>query len=216
MKVLTWKRQVSAISRAAAALGLAVCLTGCATVRVTDPPRTADEQFLQSVAVSRAVASLSFVPLRDKRVFVDTQFIYSEFFPSSEQIFLVGELRNRMLIEGAAMAETRDQADVILEVRSGALGINREDFLIGFPGLPVPVGTVTTGSVEVPLIIPELIIVKRRTQRGYASVSITAFFADTGELVATSGPSVARTARVDYWFFGFGPRTSGDIPSAED
>jgi hypothetical protein len=204
--------------RRAAVTGLcwAVCLSGCATVRVTDPPRTADEQFLQSAAVSRAIAALSFVPLRDKRVYVDTQFIYSDFFPNAEQIFLVGELRNRMLIEGAAIAQVREEADVVLEVRSGAIGINREDFLIGFPGLPVPVGTVTTGSVEVPLIIPELIIVKRRTQRGYASVSITAFFADTGELVATSGPAVARTERVDYWFFGFGPRTSGDIPPAED
>lgn len=209
-------KQRRPLIRAAPALGLIFCLAACSTVRVTDPPRTADEQFLHSVAVSRAISSLSFVPLRDKRVFVDTQFIYSEFFPSAEQIFLVGELRNRMLIEGAAIAEARDQADVILEIRSGALGINREELLIGFPGIPLPVGTISSGSVEVPLLIPELIIVKRRRQSGYASVSITAFFADTGELVATSGPSVARTDRVDYWFLGLGPKTSGDIPPAQD
>lgn len=191
-------------------------MAGCATVRVTDPPRTADEQFLESVAITRAIADLSFVSLRDKRVFVDTQYVYSEFFPNAEQVFLVGELRNRLLIEGAALTQERGKAEVIVEVRSGAVGVNRSDFLLGFPGVNVPVGTVNTGDIEVPVIIPELGIVKRRTQRGYASVSITAFFADTGELVASSGPSIARTERVDYWFFGLGPRTTGDIPPAED
>jgi hypothetical protein len=189
---------------------------GCSTLRVTDPPRTADEQFLQSLATSRAIEQLSFAPLRDKRVFVDVQYVYDSLFPTAEQIFLVGELRNRLLIEGAAVSEEREGAEVILEVRSGAVGINRDEFLLGFPGVAIPVGSVDAGTTEVPVIIPELSIVKRRTQRGYASVSITAYFSDTGELVASSGPSVERTERVDYWFFGLGPRTTGDIPPAED
>ncbi len=105
---------------------------------------------------------------------------------------------------------------MIVEVRSGAVGINRSEFLLGFPGVNIPVGTVDAGTVDIPVLVPELSIVKRRTQRGYASVSITAFFADTGELVAASGPSRASTERVDYWFFGLGPRTTGNIPPAED
>ena len=198
------------------ALAAGILAGGCATVRVTDPPRTADEQFLQSLATSRAIEQLSFVSLRDKRVFVDVQYVYDSLFPTAEQIFLVGELRNRLLIEGAAVTEERGEAEVILEVRSGAIGVNRSDFLLGFPGVNVPVGTVEAGTVDVPVLIPELSIVKRRTQRGYASVSITAYFADTGELVASSGPSVERTIRQDYWFLGLGPRTTGDIPPAED
>jgi len=189
---------------------------GCATLRVTDPPRTADEQYLQSEAVRDAIAGLSFVSLRDKRIFVDVQYVYDSLFPTSEQVFLVGELRDRLLIEGAALTEQRADAEVIVEVRSGAVGINRSEYLLGFPGVNVPVGNVDAGSIDVPVIIPELSIVKRRTQRGYASVSITAYFADTGELVASSGPSIARTLRQDYWFFGLGPRTTGDIPPAED
>lgn len=195
---------------------LPIPAAGCATLRVTDPPRTADEQFLQTEAITDAIAGLSFVSLRDKRVFVDVQYVYDSLFPTSEQVFLVGELRNRLLIEGVALTEQRIEAEVIVEVRSGAVGINRSEFLLGFPGVNVPVGNVDAGTVDVPVIIPELSIVKRRTQRGYASVSITAFFADTGELVASSGPSVASTERVDYWFFGLGPRTTGNIPPAED
>lgn len=191
-------------------------IAGCATLRVTDPPRTADEQYLQTEAISQAIAGLSFVSLRDKQVFVDVQYVYDSLFPTSEQIFLVGELRNRLLIEGAALTEERGEAEVIVEVRSGAVGINRSEFLLGFPGVNVPVGNVDAGTIDVPVIIPELSIVKRRTQRGYASVSITAYFADTGELVASSGPSRATTERVDYWFFGLGPRTQGNIPPVED
>jgi len=190
---------------------------GCATLRVSDPPRTADEQFLQSEAISQAIAELSFVALRDQRVYVDSTYLYEGNFPSSEQSFLLGELRNRMLIEGAAVAQSRSEADVILEVRSGAIGVNRSDFLLGFPGVNGPIGQVeATGSVDVPVILPELAILKSRTQSGYASVSVTAYFADTGELVASSGPFVGKTQRVDYWFFGLGPRTSGNIRPAED
>ena len=190
--------------------------SGCATVRVTDPPQTADEQFLQSVAVSRALAELSFVPLRDKVVYVDTTYLYDGNFPSGEQSFLVGELRNRLLVEGVALAETRDASQIVLEVRSGGVGVNRNDFLLGFPGVNAAVGDVDVGSTSVPLIVPELAIVKNRTQRGYASVSIAAYFRDTGELVASSGPFIGRTLRRDYWFFGIGPQTTGDIPPVGD
>lgn len=189
---------------------------GCATVRVTDPPRTADEQFLMSEAVRRAVADLSFSALQNREVYVDSTYLYEGNFPTSEQSFMLGELRNQMLIEGAALADSRTEAEVIVEVRSGAIGINRQEFLLGFPGVRAPIGDVNVGDADVPVILPELAIVKSRTQRGYASVSITAYFADTGELVTSSGPFVGRTVRTDYWFFGIGPRTNGTIPPAEE
>lgn len=189
---------------------------GCATIRVTDPPRTADEQFLQSEAVREAVAQLSFAPLRDRRVYVDSSYLFDGNFPSFEQTFLLGELRNKALIEGVALTDSYAEADIILEVRSGALGINRSDFLLGFPGINAQVGRVDVGSYEAPVILPELAIVKNLKQRGYASVSVTAYWRDTGELVASSGPFVGRTIRVDYWFFGIGPQTTGDIPPVEE
>lgn len=211
------RRQAVLGARVVAVVAFAfVAAAGCAEVRVTNTPRTADEQFLQSAAINRAVADLSFVALRDKRVFVDSTYLYDGNFPSSEQSYLLGELRNRLLIEGAAIADSRQEAEVILEVRSGAIGVNRSDFLLGFPGVNLPVGSVEAGAVDVPVLLPEISIVKRRTQLGFASVSITAFFADTGELVASSGPFVGRTERVDYWFFGLGPRTTGNIPPAEE
>jgi len=46
-------------------------------------------------------------------------------------------------------------------------------------------------------------------------VAYIAYWADSGEVVAASGPFVGRTIRDDYWFFGYGPRTIGNIPPAQ-
>ena len=205
-------------------LALAAMLSGCATIRVTDPPRSADEQFLQSEAVREAIGQFSFSSLRDRRVFVSDEYLLDKAnvavegigaIPEYERLFLLGELRNRMLIEGVELAESAELSDIILEIRSGAVGVNRSDFLLGIPGSNVAVGEVDVDGSNVPLILPELAIVKNVKQRGFASVSITAYWRDTGNLVASSGPFVGRTIRTDYWFFGLGPRTTGDIPPVE-
>src|SRR5690349_8544858 len=44
---------------------------GCATIRTTDPPRTATEMFLMSEAATRAVDQLKNDSLRDRKVYLD-------------------------------------------------------------------------------------------------------------------------------------------------
>jgi hypothetical protein len=188
--------------------------TGCATIRVTDPPRTATEQFLLSVAASEAIEQLSATALRDRRVFVDSTYLTGVTVPTGEYAFMLGELRFRLLAAGVRLVSAREQAEIILEVRSGGLGIDRTEYLLGIPALYLPAVASEVG--DVPLATPELAIVKSTKQRGYASVAFVAFWNDTGELVATSGPFVARTFRDDFWFFGIGPRTVGDIPPARE
>lgn len=186
---------------------------GCATIRVTDPPRTATEQFLMSVAAQQAVDQLSATALRDRVVFVDSQFLISGQ-PAIEQSYLIGELRARLLQGGVRLANRREDAQIVLELRAGALGIDRTEFLLGIPSLYVGAAAteVTSGAR---LATPELALVKSTRQRGYASVAFVAYWRDTGELVAASGPTLGRTVREDFWFFGVGPRTVGNIPPAQ-
>ena len=201
--------------RATLAMLLTCCAlagtTGCATIRTTDPPRTATEQFLLSEAATKAIEQLSSTSLRDRRVFVDSTYLTGVTVPTGEYAFLLGELRSRMLAAGVRLVVAREQAEIILEVRSGGLGIDRTEFLIG---LPAYYFNLAGGSDigQVPLATPELAIVKSTKQRGFASVAFVAFWNDTGELIATSGPFIGRTFRDDFWFFGIGPRTVGDIP----
>ncbi len=189
---------------------LTCILCGCtATIRTTDPARTATEQFLLSQAAAEAVDQLSIDALRGRRVYLD-----ADYFAASEQAFVLGELRAKLLLGGVQLT-SRDEAQVVVEVRSGGVGIDRSDFLLGVPSLIVTGGE-GDGVTRTPFATPELAIVKNVNQAGVASVGYVAYWADTGEVVSTSGPHIGRTLREDWWFFGFGPRTIGNIAPIED
>ncbi len=186
---------------------------GCATIRTTDPPRTATEQFLLSTAASKAVDQLSSDALRDRIVFVETTYLNSGGYTAAESAFLIAEVRAKLLETGVRLSPGRDQAEIILEIRSGGLGIDRLEFLLGIPSTAVPGFTSVTSSL--PVATPELSILKSTRQRGFASVAFVAWWRETGELAATSGPFIGRTLREDFWIFGTGPRTVGNIPPTE-
>jgi hypothetical protein len=195
----------------AAVVFLAASGGGCASVRTTDPPRTATEQFLMSQAVTEAVEQLSADALRDRVVFLDTSYLSPT--PTSELSFLTADLRARLLLSGVRLAPSREKAQIIIEPRTGGIGIDRIEFLLGLPSFALPT-SVSVGSV--PVLTPELAILKSTRQRGYASIAFVAYWADTGELLTSSGPFIGRTWRDDWWLFGTGPRTTGDIPTAQD
>jgi hypothetical protein len=184
---------------------------GCATIRVTDPPRTADEEFLENVATARAVEQVSVNVLRDRKVFLDTTYLTASTQPSDEHQYLLGELRSKMLLGGVRLVDSKSDAQIIMEVRSQGISNNRIEFLLGLPASSI--GGIFTGGIAA--ATPELAILKRTTQLGFASVAYIAYWADTGEVVASSGPFVGRTIREDWWFFGYGPETYGNIPPAQ-
>lgn len=209
---------LSRVSRPATRLAIVTFLTlwggiGCATIRVTDPPRTATEQMLLTGAAQAAVEQLSADAMRDRVVYVDTTYLTTAWQTAPELSYMIGEFRSRLLKGGARLAPTRDKAQIIIEVRSNGVGVDRLEFLLGIPpiGLSAIAGAVG-GSAAV---TPELAILKSTRQYGFASVAFVAYWADTGELLASSGPFVGRTFREDWWIFGTGPRTVGDIPPAQ-
>ena len=183
---------------------------GCATIRVTDPPRTATEVFLLSSAATEAVDQLSTDALRDRLVWVDMQYLSDARETSGEVSFLVGEVRAKLLQSGVRLVQTREEAEIVMEIRSGGLSVDRLEYLLGVPSTLIP-----GMSGGVGLSTPELAILKSTRQNGFASIAFVAYVAKTGELVATSGPFVGRTNREDFWIFGTGPRTVGDIPPVE-
>lgn len=191
---------------------LMVVSGGCATIRVTDPYRTATEQFLMSEATSRSIDKLNATALRDRKVFLDSTYLFVVGQQATpEQIFILGELRAKLLATGVRLVSRREEAQVIVEVRSGGVGVDRQEFLIGIPGISVPGGV----GGPLPIATPELAIVKSTRQYGYANVAIVAYWADTGEWIVSSGPFIGRTAREDFWFLGLGPRTDGNISTTD-
>ena len=210
-------------------LGLLFGAGGCTTIRVTDPPETADMEFLMTGAAEDAINKLATDALRDRLVYVDTSWLIPSTQatgpdaslenalsrqPSLQHLFMVGELRAKLLKSGVRLV-SRDRAQVVLEVRSGALSVNHLEFLLGLPASLIPSSATGGLSQGLNLNTPELSVLKSTKQYGWASVAIVAYWADSGELVAISGPFVGQTSREDFWIFGTGPRTIGTIPPAQ-
>jgi len=208
-------------------LGGIGCLSGgCTTIRVTDPPATADMQFLMTGAAEEAVRQLSVDTLRDRAVFVDTSWLIPTILPTTpdptlvttqekqpapEYLFLIGELRAKLLKSGVKLVSDKEKAQVVLELRAGALSTNRLEFLLGIPATILPTASVAGINVAT----PELSILKMTRQHGWASVAMVAYWRDSGELLAISGPFIGHTRRQDIWIFGTGPSTIGTIPPAQ-
>ena len=210
-----------------ALLSLLLNGVGCATIRVTDTPRTADEEFLLTQAATRAVAKLSVDALRGRSVWLTSEYAFSttrpfeqSFLtdqvraPQFENAYLIAELRSRLLEIGARLAGSRDKCDIVLEVRTGALAVNRADFLLGIPALALG-GTSSTTVNNLAVATPDLAIYKNTKQDGYASVAVVGYWRNTGEVIVNSGPFVGHTHRYDFFIFGYALEPQGDIPPTQ-
>ena len=186
--------------------------SGCANIRVTDSSRTATEQFLLSQAAVEAVTPLSFEVLHGRKVLVD-----ASYFAPLEKDFVLGEIRAKLLNSGVQIVTTREEAEIIVEVRSGGVGIDRYESLLGIPAILAPSGAASpaSGTPMATLVTPELAISKKIKQVGFASVAYVAYWADSGDVVASFGPTIGKTYREDWWFLGFGPKSIGNIPPVD-
>jgi hypothetical protein len=168
----------------AAALLVAV-LSGCTTVRDTLPPRSATEQLLISNAADRAAAQLTVGLRPGTKVFLD-----SSGFEGYDSKYAIGAITEQVLLRGGRLLPDRKSAEVVVAIRAGALSVDQNDTLVGIPSMNVPVplaGTLTT---------PEFALFAKHQYRGVAKFAATAYDADTGKIIAASGPS-----------FGFSHRT---------
>jgi len=186
---------------------LFLVLPSCTFYRTTDPPITADQQFLISEATTRSVDQLSAVALRDRLVFVDSTYL-----TGPDHSFLIAEVRARLLVSGVRLTDNKPKSQVVLELRSGGIGIDRQYYMVGLPSFTLGGSSGPGGSG---FATPEIAFVKNQKQRGYSSVAFVAYLTDSGELLASSGPFVGRSSREDYWLFFTGPRPTGNIPTVE-
>ena len=192
-------------------LMLALTLCGCGTTRSTDTSRTATEQLLISDAVDRAVSDVNFRVLAGKKVYLDSQFLKVAN-PVDHQFadnqYLTSTLRQHLLASGCVLAEKREDADYVVEVRSGALGTDRHELLYGIPATNLGTLSPVPG---VPAAIPEIPFAKRTSQRGVAKLAVFAYERETGEPVWQSGVSQYTSNSRNVWVLGIGPFQSGTI-----
>ncbi len=187
----------------------AFLLCGCANIRVTNPSRTATEQFLLSQAATEAIEGFSFEPLFGRKVYLD-----SSRFASTDNEFVLGEFRAALLQAGVQFPTDANDAEIIVEIRSGGVGIDRYESLTGLPALTAPAASSVAGPEALAassVITPEIAITKNIKQISFASIAYVAYWRQTGEVVTSEGPSTGRAYREDWWFLGIGPKTISNI-----
>lgn len=170
-------------------------LTGCVTDRRTDTPRTATEELLVSSAADRAAVALSKSIPTHSKLFVDTSN-----FDATDGKYAIGAVRDALLRRNASLVDKKTDADVVVELRSGALATNDHELLIGIPSFSIPVPF--AGSVST----PKIALYDRTTQLGVAKFAASGLSAKTGALIASSAPQYGFAHKSDYivlLFFGW-------------
>lgn len=188
-----------------AVLCLAVTLAACSTRRESNPQRTATEQLLMSAAADRAAERVKLDIPPDAKVFVD-----AANFEGVDSKYAIAALRERLLRLGAGLAPDRDRADVVVEIRSGALSIDEKKILVGIPQFDVPIPL--AGAVGV----PEIALFKKSERKGVAKFAGVGYGAKDGKLTGASDPQYGY-ARETRWVFllFFSWETSDFLPEAE-
>lgn len=190
---------------AALALAAALLLAACTTEKESSPARTATEQLLISAAADRAAANLDLKIPESTKVFVD-----STNFEGIDSKYALGAIRTSLLRRGAALVSTRQQAEAVVEVRSGALSIDEDETLVGIRSFDIPIpltGTLTT---------PEIALFKLTKRQGVAKFAATGYGAADGRLIDSTPPRFGYAANKDWLVLLFFSWRTSDLPSEED
>jgi hypothetical protein len=161
---------------------MAMLLSGCTTGRQTDPPRTATEQLLISTAADRAAASIALDLGPERKCFLD-----ATNFEGLDGKYAIAAIRSSLLKKGTRFVGDKKDADTIVEIRSGALSIDKHDTLVGIPSVDIPIPLAGNFGT------PEIALYKSEEQEGIAKFAATAYDAKDGRFLGESTPPLGRS-----------------------
>ena len=188
-------------------LGLALLgllLTGCQSLKVSEPKRTATEQLLLSTAADRGLQGVDLAPLRGKKVFLEEQY-----FRSYDQEYILGAIRELISTNGAFLVRKIDEAEIVVEARSGGLGIDSRTSLFGIPEIPIPIPMVGT------IATPEIALYKAELHDSTGKFALLAYDNNAGAYVHSTGPLAGKAYFNHYKLLGFFHWRRTDIPELD-
>jgi hypothetical protein len=188
------------MSRTLPLLTLAVCfvaeLAGCSTAQTSNTARTATEQLLISNAIDHSLDKVDFRSFAGQSVFLEEKYV-----DCVDKAYLVGSVRHRILKAGGHLVDKAENADVVLEPRSGGVGTTSSSSFFGVPEVVLP-GMLT---------LPEVRLLTRTRQSGYAKIGLAAYDAKSHETLGPGGMTLAQSDDSNYFVAGVGPFQSGTL-----
>lgn len=177
---------------------LMVFSCGCSTMKRSDTARTGREQLLISNAIDQSLSKCDFAAFQGAKVFIDEKYL-----DSVDKGYIVGSLRHRLMLNGAALATKPEDADVVIEMRSGGVGTDNSDAYVGIPEIVLP-GMLT---------LPEVRFWQKSKQSALAKIGILAYDTKNREMLGAGGVSAALSNDTNTFFMGMGPYQSGTARS---
>ena len=191
-------------------LGLVLLLgsaAGCVNKqRMTEPVRSVGEQLLLSTAIDRTLSELDMEAigrLKGFKVYLSTTYL-----KALDQEYLIGSLRDLLFSSGALVVDDPVQAQMIVEVRSGANSLDSATVTAGIAedqALPNPV----TGA---PVALPELALFKKENNVSVTTVALVAYHANTRVHVFSSGTLLGGAYDRHYQILGLLRLRFTDVP----
>jgi hypothetical protein len=177
-------------------LGLVVSTGGCTSTKQSNTARTATEQLLISNAIDQSLNKVDFAPLGGTAVFVEEKYI-----DCVDKGYVIGSIRHKLLQAGATLAAKAEEADAVMEVRSGAVGTDVTSAYVGVPGFTAP------GMIG----IPDIKLATRDSQKAVAKIGIVVYSVKSKHELGEGGVSMARADDTNTYVLGFGPQQSGTL-----
>lgn len=171
-------------------------LSACNSTRQSNTARTATEQLLIANSIDQSLDKVDFGPLAESQVFVEEKYL-----DCVDKGYLIASIRHRLLRHGAGIATKPEEADVILEVRAGAIGTDLSSSFLGVPEITLP-GMLT---------LPEVKVVSKDAQKAAAKVGLVAYDAKTKRLLGEGGVSNSFADETNTFVFGMGPWQDGTL-----
>lgn len=176
-------------------LALAVATVGASgcrsTVRMTDTTQTGSQQLLLNSSADAVIRAIDFGPLAGRSAYLDPEGLGDK-----SDKYLPYRIREQMAIAGVRLAESREDAEIIVQAGLAAYGTDSNLSTLG-----------VTDSDQ----LPDINLGVRHTQYGVAKLSMFAIERESGTLVWQSGPVRADSCLGIRKPFGMGPFYSGTI-----
>jgi hypothetical protein len=188
------------LCRAAMAMGLLTLVTGCASTKTSDTARTGIEQLLISSATDQALDKVNLQPIAQAKVFLETKYL-----DCTDKNYVIVALHQRLMRHGCTLVDKPEEAQVIVEVASGAIGTDRQDFFVGIPSVPL--------APPSPIALPRMELFTRTRANGTARLTVLAYDAKTRLCVVDSGAALARSDYKSWHMLGTAPVVTGRIPA---
>lgn len=189
-------------------LMLALLTFGCGTTT----KRVATEQLLISSAIDEAVAKIDFSSLSGQRVFIDATYLKADKgagFVNTN--YVISSLRQQLTAAGCLIFDSRNEVDIIVEPRIGAMGTDGHKVTYGIPktgGLSAAASAFSGSPIGA---IPEISVAQSDAQSGIAKVVVFAYDRQTRQPVWQSGIAKAESNSTSTWVLGAGPFQKGSV-----